>query len=91
MWRPAPGPAILNAHFRVAPDLAAGAPPLLGLLGANAQWVFRRGDVLSVTISAAEAPEAVILNVGDTVTVKYAEGEGSILQAYSVAKAVPAA
>ena len=29
--------------------------------------------------------------VGDTVTVKYAEGEGSILQAYSVAKAVPAA
>ena len=42
------------------------------------------------TISAA-APEAVILNVGDTVTVKYAEGEGSILQAYSVAKAVPAA
>ena len=28
------------------------------------------------TISAAEAPEAVILNVGDTVTVKYAEGEG---------------
>ncbi len=43
------------------------------------------------TISAAEAPEAVILNVGDTVTVKYAEGEGSILQAYSVAKAVPAA
>ena len=43
------------------------------------------------TISAAEAPEAVILNVGDTVTVKYAEGEGSILQAYSVAKVVPAA
>ena len=43
------------------------------------------------TISAAEAPEAVILNVGDTVTVKYAEGEGSILQAYSAAKAVPAA
>ena len=43
------------------------------------------------TISAAEAPEAVILNVGDTVTVKYAEGKGSILQAYSVAKAVPAA
>ena len=33
----------------------------------------------------------MILNVGDTVTVKYAEGEGSILQAYSVAKVVPAA
>ena len=52
--RPAPGPAILNAHFRVAPETAAEAPPLLGLLGAQAQWVFRRGDVLSVTISAAE-------------------------------------
>ncbi|EYD76946.1 hypothetical protein Rumeso_01468 [Rubellimicrobium mesophilum DSM 19309] len=52
---PAPGPAILNAHFRVAPELAAEAPPILGLLGAHAQWLFRRGDVLSVTISAAES------------------------------------
>jgi len=51
---PRPGPAILNAHFRVSPGLAAGGPPLLGLLGAQAQWLFRRGDVLSVTISAAE-------------------------------------
>jgi hypothetical protein len=30
----------------------------LGLLGAQAQWVFRRGDVLSVTISDAEASRA---------------------------------
>ncbi|TNC48496.1 FAD-binding protein [Rubellimicrobium rubrum] len=52
--RPAPGPAILNAHFRVDRDLAMDAPPLLGLLSSNAQWVFRRGDVLSVTVSAAE-------------------------------------
>jgi squalene-associated FAD-dependent desaturase len=51
---PSPGPAILNAHFRVDPAAAEGAPPLLGLLGAQAQWVFRRGDVLSVTISDAE-------------------------------------
>jgi hypothetical protein len=51
---PPPGPAILNAHFRVDPATAQTAPPILGLLGAQAQWVFRRGDVLSVTISDAE-------------------------------------
>lgn len=51
---PGPGSAILNAHFRVSPGLAAGAP-LLGVLGGQAQWVFRRDDVLSVTVSAAEA------------------------------------
>lgn len=53
--QPRVGPAILNAHFRVPPLAARAAPPLLGLLGAQAQWVFRRGDVLSVTISDAEA------------------------------------
>lgn len=52
---PGPGLAILNAHFRVTPAEAERAPRLLGLLGSNAQWVFRRGDVLSVTVSAAEA------------------------------------
>ena len=57
LGRPAPaaGPSILNAHFRVAPALAEAAPPLLGLLGGAAQWLFRRGDVLSVTVSAAES------------------------------------
>lgn len=52
---PAPGPAILNAHFRLDPAAAEGAPPILGLLGGQAQWVFRREDVLSVTVSDAEA------------------------------------
>ena len=52
--RPRYGPAILNAHFRVAPHVAAAAPPLLGLISSEAQWVFRRGDVLSVTVSSAE-------------------------------------
>jgi len=53
---PAPRPvlAILNAHFRVPPAQAERVPRLLGLLSANAQWAFRRGDVLSVTVSAAE-------------------------------------
>ncbi|PYE80889.1 hydroxysqualene dehydroxylase HpnE [Pseudoroseicyclus aestuarii] len=52
---PAPGLSILNAHFRVAPDLAALAAPVTGVIGGAAQWIFRRGDVLSVTVSAEEA------------------------------------
>ena len=48
---PGPGKAILNAHF-LLPD--SGLPPVLGLVGAEAQWLFRRGDVVSVTVSAAE-------------------------------------
>jgi squalene-associated FAD-dependent desaturase len=56
--QPQPGPAILNAHFRLPTGAADGAPPLLGLLGGQAQWVFRRADVLSVTISDAEASRA---------------------------------
>jgi hypothetical protein len=58
MPQPDPGPAILNAHFRVPPEVAEEAPHLLGLLGGEAQWVFRRNDVLSVTISDAEASRA---------------------------------
>lgn len=47
---------ILNAHFRlsVAPTLPGGLP-MLGLVGGVAEWVFVRGDVVSVTISAADA------------------------------------
>jgi squalene-associated FAD-dependent desaturase len=47
--------AIVNAHFRVngAPALPAGSP-VLGVLGGTAEWIFRRGDVVSVTVSAAD-------------------------------------
>ncbi|UWQ22067.1 hydroxysqualene dehydroxylase HpnE [Jannaschia sp. W003] len=48
---PPSGRAIANAHF-VVPD--SGLPPLLALLGGTAHWLFRRGDVVSVTVSAAE-------------------------------------
>ena len=51
------------------------------------------GDAYYV-ISAAAAPETVIYNVGDSVTVRYAEGEGVILTADSVTRtgaAAPAA
>ena len=33
----------------------ADAPPILGLVGGVTQWIFPRGDVVSVTVSAAEA------------------------------------
>lgn len=46
--------AILNAHFRLRPEEAERAPALLGLLGSATHWLFRRGDVISATISAAE-------------------------------------
>ncbi|WP_308914757.1 hydroxysqualene dehydroxylase HpnE [Jannaschia sp. LMIT008] len=48
---PAPGGAIANAHFVVP---GTDLPPILAVLGATTQWVFRRGDVVSVTVSAAE-------------------------------------
>ena len=46
---------IVNAFFRVAGPLPASVPPFLGILSSTAHWVFRRGDVLSVTVSAADA------------------------------------
>ena len=45
-----------------------------------------RGGEVYYTISAAVQPEAVILNTGDTVTVRFNEGQGSILTASSVEK-----
>ncbi len=48
--------AIVNAHYRLdrAPALPGGSP-LLGIIGGTAQWIFLRGDVVSVTVSAADA------------------------------------
>lgn len=44
--------AIVNAHFRT--NRQVPAPDLLGLVGATAQWIFRRDDIVSVTVSAAD-------------------------------------
>jgi hydroxysqualene dehydroxylase len=44
--------AIVNAHF-LAPA-PAGAEPMVGLIGAEAEWVFAFPDRLSVTISAGD-------------------------------------
>ncbi|MBM2575888.1 FAD-dependent oxidoreductase [Jannaschia sp. Os4] len=49
---PPAGKTIANAHF-LLPD--SGLPPILALLGGTSHWLFRRGDVVSVTVSAAES------------------------------------
>ncbi len=60
LWPEAGAPraahAIVNAHYRLdAPVRLPGGRPVLGLVGATAQWLFARDDVLSVTVSAADA------------------------------------
>jgi squalene-associated FAD-dependent desaturase len=43
---------IVNAHFRYAAPTAM--PLFAGLVGGTAEWVFRKRDVVSVTVSAAD-------------------------------------
>jgi squalene-associated FAD-dependent desaturase len=43
--------AIVNGHFRIAPP--PGLPPIVGVIGGTAQWVFAFSDRLSTTVSAA--------------------------------------
>ena len=45
--------AIANVHFRL-PDGGARGASILGLVGAQAHWLFLRENVASVTISAAD-------------------------------------
>ncbi|CCQ73409.1 hydroxysqualene dehydroxylase HpnE [Magnetospira sp. QH-2] len=45
--------SILNLHFKL--EEAVGDLQVIGLVGGLSQWVFARGDVASVTVSAADA------------------------------------
>jgi squalene-associated FAD-dependent desaturase len=45
--------AIVNAHFAIAAP--AVAPPMLGVVGGIAQWIFAHADRIAVTVSAADA------------------------------------
>ena len=48
--------SIVNAHFRLSEAARLPADlPFLGLVGGTAQWLFVRGDVASITVSAADA------------------------------------
>lgn len=44
--------AILNVHYLL--EDVVERPCFVGVLGGTAQWIFRRGDIASVTISAAD-------------------------------------
>ncbi|MGA8399136.1 MAG: hydroxysqualene dehydroxylase HpnE [Stellaceae bacterium] len=48
---------IVNAHYRLAisPGALSDAPLFIGLIGGTAEWVFRKREVVSVTVSAADA------------------------------------
>ena len=47
---------IVNAHFRLdRPVRMPDGGAILGVVGGTAQWIFARGDVASVTVSAARA------------------------------------
>ena len=45
--------AIVNGHFRIRPP--PGAPPMVGVIGGTAEWVFAFEDRVSVTVSGANA------------------------------------
>jgi hydroxysqualene dehydroxylase len=48
--------AIVNGHFRLAhPVRLPGASVLLGLVGGTAEWLFVRDELVSLTVSAADA------------------------------------
>jgi hydroxysqualene dehydroxylase len=44
--------AIVNGHFRFAPP--KGTPPILGVIGGTAEWIFAFDDRISVTVSSAD-------------------------------------
>jgi squalene-associated FAD-dependent desaturase len=63
--------SIVNAHFKL--PAPAGAPPMLGVIGGTAQWIFSFADRISVTISNADAivsddREALARTIWDDVT-----------------------
>ena len=45
--------AIVNAHYKISGPV--GAPPMLGVIGGTAEWIFPFKDRISVTVSGADA------------------------------------
>ncbi len=49
-----PDSPIVNVHYRLkTPPASLADHEALGVVGGTAQWIFRRGDILAVTVSAA--------------------------------------
>jgi squalene-associated FAD-dependent desaturase len=55
---PPPGEPIVNVHYLLSPSLRRPGVAIMGVVGGLTQWVFMRGDIASVTISAAGAVES---------------------------------
>jgi len=49
---PSPGATILNVHYRL--PRAVEDPSFTGVVGGTIDWVFRRGEIVSVTVSDAD-------------------------------------
>ncbi len=50
--------SILNVHYRIKGSVPAdvlGDAPFIGVLSSDVQWIFVRGDVISLTVSASHA------------------------------------
>lgn len=46
---------IVNVHFRLLDDAdGRDLPPIQGVIGGTAEWIFCRGPIVSITISAAD-------------------------------------
>jgi len=63
---PGEGEPIVNAHYRLARPLQMNSDiPVLGLINAVTHWIFVRGNIISLTISAggahAKTPEEALL------------------------------
>lgn len=57
---------ILNAHFLLDdPGCLFGKPPIIGVINGLTQWIFIKGDIVSLTISAAEYVEGSDESEGD--------------------------
>ncbi len=53
---PGDGGVIVNAHYRLANPLDTGEDmPFIGVINSPVHWIFLRGDIVSLTISAAGA------------------------------------
>jgi hydroxysqualene dehydroxylase len=65
---PAPGYTIANAHFVVPELVAQSIPEVCGIVGGTADWLFRRGDVVSVTVSCAECTPLSSMNTSEAIS-----------------------
>ncbi|MEM7188628.1 MAG: hydroxysqualene dehydroxylase HpnE [Pseudomonadota bacterium] len=54
MKTPRDDASVLNVHFLVPGGALTDKPSMIGLINATSHWAFTRGDVLSLTVSAAD-------------------------------------